>query len=560
MFKKAIEKHPVLTVLLFMAVTLTPMMAMRDYSPSNELRYLSIADEALSDGNIFAFTNQGEHYADKPPLYFWLIMLCKLLFGKHSMFVLSLFSFIPACVIIAIMDKWITAALPGCFNAEERAGAALLAATCGLFLGMSVFLRMDMLMCMWIVLALWTFWKMDNGIGNIKVQHWLLPLYIFLALFTKGPVGLLAPPLAISVYLICDRRPKDIFKYLGIKTWGLIAGLCLVWFIGVWFDGGKEYLNNLLFHQTVGRAVNSFHHKAPLWQYCILIWEVMAPWCLLTVPCAVLALCGKAEKKPLKVEKFFALTVITIFLMLSCFSSKLAIYLAPVFPFLAYCFPVVVKRRCWNGWFGAALAIPALLFIIIGAAALIVSLVCIIFKSVPELINYPFLRSPMILLAGLIGIAGGAIALHSLAKYKGQWEKPVKAMAMSLLLFIFAVSFEMPRINDFVGYGNLCKLIPEGNDVYTLSVHRPENMDVYLGRDIYDFGKDAESFLMIAPKKGSLVVSISFLSKNPEVMEYLEGLDFEFCGNYAIYNLDLEETSKSKIKINKVTKKSRKDS
>ena len=74
MFKKAIEKHPVLTVLLFMAVTLTPMMAMRDYSPSNELRYLSIADEALSDGNIFAFTNQGEHYADKPPLYFWLIM------------------------------------------------------------------------------------------------------------------------------------------------------------------------------------------------------------------------------------------------------------------------------------------------------------------------------------------------------------------------------------------------------------------------------------------------------------------------------------------------------
>ena len=184
MYKKAIEKHPVLTVLLFMAATLAPMMALRDFSPSNELRYLSIADEALSDGNIFAFTNQGEHYADKPPLYFWLIMLCKLIFGKHSMFVLSLFSFIPACVIIAIMDKWVTSALPGHFNAEERAGAALLASTCGLFLGMSVFLRMDMLMCMWIVLALWTFWKMDNGIGNIKVQQWLLPLYIFLSLFT----------------------------------------------------------------------------------------------------------------------------------------------------------------------------------------------------------------------------------------------------------------------------------------------------------------------------------------------------------------------------------------
>ncbi|MDE5707727.1 MAG: dolichyl-phosphate-mannose--protein mannosyltransferase, partial [Alistipes sp.] len=54
-----------LPLLLF--ALLLPAMALRDFTPSNELRYLSIADEALADGNFFAFTNQGAPYADKPP-------------------------------------------------------------------------------------------------------------------------------------------------------------------------------------------------------------------------------------------------------------------------------------------------------------------------------------------------------------------------------------------------------------------------------------------------------------------------------------------------------------
>ncbi|MBO4279051.1 MAG: glycosyltransferase family 39 protein, partial [Spirochaetales bacterium] len=197
MLKRLTDRHPILTVMLLMLLALSPMMALRDYSPSNELRYLSIADEALADGHVFAFTNQGQDYADKPPLYFWLVMLGKMLFGKHVMYFLSLLSFIPACIIIAVMDKWLRSAFPEGFTARRRAGAALMLATTGLFLGMAVFLRMDMLMCMWIVLALWTFWKWDNGIGNESSHRLFLPVCTFLALFTKGPVGVLVPPLAI---------------------------------------------------------------------------------------------------------------------------------------------------------------------------------------------------------------------------------------------------------------------------------------------------------------------------------------------------------------------------
>ena len=83
-------------VYLIVLAALLPVLLLRDYTPSNELRYLSIVDEALREGSFFAFTNQGIPYADKPPLYFWAIMLGRWLFGGHCMAFLSLFSLIPA--------------------------------------------------------------------------------------------------------------------------------------------------------------------------------------------------------------------------------------------------------------------------------------------------------------------------------------------------------------------------------------------------------------------------------------------------------------------------------
>ncbi len=88
-------------------IALLPAMILRDLTLMNELRYLSIVDEALRNGNIFTFTNQGVIYTDKPPLYFWLMMIGKVLLGGHRRWFLSLLSFIPALVTLITMTKWI---------------------------------------------------------------------------------------------------------------------------------------------------------------------------------------------------------------------------------------------------------------------------------------------------------------------------------------------------------------------------------------------------------------------------------------------------------------------
>lgn len=206
---------------------LLPVLIFRDFTPSNELRYLSIADEALSNNTFFAFTNHGLPYADKPPLYLWAIMLCRWITGGHRMWLLSLFSILPAFGIVHIMDRWTAQEI----DEKNRSLARLMLLTCGLFVGVAVTLRMDMLMCFFIVLALRSFWRMFKNEGNYRREARLFPIYLFLATFTKGPLGLFIPFCSTIVFLAVSKHIREFFRYWGWRTWG-----CLYFYVlsGSW--------------------------------------------------------------------------------------------------------------------------------------------------------------------------------------------------------------------------------------------------------------------------------------------------------------------------------------
>ncbi len=493
-----------MTVFAFTIVCLFPVMLMRDFTTSNELRYLSIADEAIANGHIFAFFNHGIPYADKPPLYLWTVMLCKLLFGRHSCLVLSMFSLIPAFIIVRTMDRWVMKGRP----AMDRMALAGMTLTCVMFLGTMIVLRMDMLMTMFIVLALETFYRMYSGEGVRKSDPWMLPVWIFLALFTKGPVGLLMPPLSIAVFLTVKHDWKGFGKYLGFKTWGTIAALAAVWLSCVWTEGGKEYIDNLLIHQTVGRAVNAFTHAKPFWFYLVAILWSLAPYSLLLVGSFAASLLP-ADKRSVSnaastsdqensgrgrsdLEVLFLCTIISTIVMLSSFSSKLPIYLVPVFPFCVYLFPIVQNRLGERGWMRWSVGIFSILFSVIGFAALAILSGIVRIPALDEVFNeYPFVRE---------GPAVNGIILMTLANVLGTiflirrkaWNIPVLLLGAGLFLAVFSASALTKEINPLIGYKAICDEVPEGMEVATVYLHRPENMDVYLGREITDYAKDSD--------------------------------------------------------------------
>lgn len=513
-----LTKHPLLAVFLFTIICLIPEMLMRDFTPSNELRYLSIADEALAGGNFFAFFNHGAAYADKPPLYLWIVMLCKTLTGGHSVFALTIFSILPAFVIVWLMDRWVMSKA----SVSDRMAMAMMLLTCVMFLGTTVVIRMDMLMCMFIALALFTFWRMyelridgepEGGDAVVyKKCSWLLPVWIFMALFTKGPVGLLVPPVSIAVFLIVKRKWRDIGKYLGLKTWGVIAALCAIWFICVFFDGGMEYLDNLLFKQTMGRAVKAFTHSRPFWFYAVAILWCIAPYTFILVGSLVESVwpSGKnkaeipAESVRSDLEIFFLCIIGSTFVMLSSFSSKLPVYLVPMFPFVVYLFPLVSSRKGTRRWLVLAIAIPAA---IMSLAALVSMLVLAgivnVNALVPELYEYNFAFSGATKIAAALLFIGNLLALWFLFRRR-QWNLPVFMMGASLLLMIYAASGVLVKANPYMGYREVCQDVPEGTEVVTLFVHRPENMDVYLGRQIIDYEKNVDAFLRDASDSTAL--------------------------------------------------------
>ena len=539
-----ITRHPIAALFAFTFICLLPAMLTRDFTPSNELRYLSIAEEAIADGHVFAFYNHGIPYADKPPLYFWIVMLSRMLLGHHSILALSLFSILPAFGVVAIMDRLVMKGQ----SSMNRIAVGIMTLTCAMFLGTAIVLRMDMLMCLFITLAIATFYRMYSGQGERRSDSVMLPVWIFMALFTKGPVGLLMPPLTIAVFLAVKRDWKGFRKYLGLKTWGIIAGLAALWLTCVWFEGGAEYFDNLLFKQTMGRAVNAFTHAKPFWFYIVSLWWCLAPYCLLLIGslmASLLPVRSKEGQEPARkrsdLEVLFLCAIISTIAMLSCFSSKLPIYLVPAFPFIVYLLPILLDRTGERRWMPWAIGIFTVLFIIVGTGALLILLGAVNIPAVNELLNeYSFAREIPVINGIILLTAANCIGLWFLIKRKC-WNIPSFLLGAGLLLAVFSASAVMREVNPYLGYGSICSKVPEGTEVATVFLHRPENIDAYIGRQITDYGKEPERLLeevRTAEKPLTIITRTSRVESEPELRNLFRSGTVIYSGPYCLMTID----------------------
>ncbi|MBQ7856779.1 MAG: glycosyltransferase family 39 protein [Alistipes sp.] len=511
------RKLSLLAIAIFVA--LLPIMVLRDYTPSNELRYLSIADEAIEQGNIFAFTNQGAAYADKPPVYFWYVMLGKVLFGEHLMWFLSLLSIVPALVILWVMSRWTAPWL----DERTRISGALMTMCSGLFLGLAVVLRMDMLMCMFITLALYAFWQEYSSEGNSSKPLWLFPLYTFLALFTKGPVGVLVPILSALLFCAIKRRWQTMGRIFGWRFWLVLLSGCGVWFGAVYIDGGADYLNNLLFHQTIDRAVDAFHHKEPWYYYLISVWYSVAPFSLLAVGVVLL---HWACRKPMSdIEQLFSVIIASTFVMLSVFSSKLAVYLAPTFPFIIFLALLFMQGERVKRWHRIAVTLPAAIFALAPVAALVA----------PHVAELP-IRLSVTLWAAIILLGAGGLGTILLVWRRESLHAATDALSATLLAAAFVGGMALPQLNPEMGYGALCREAMrmaeshEAEEFFTWNIRRPENMDVYLGRDIVQV---STAEILSGRCNGSVVMlSKRHLASETELREALDSLPATDTGGY----------------------------
>ena len=460
------------SLFLLLLIAVLPCCLLRDFTPDNELRYLSIADEALRNGHIFAFYNHGEPYADKPPLFLWGVMLCRWIAGGHSMALLSLLTLLPAWGVLLVVDKWLAEAR---LSSEKRQTAMLLVASCGFFPVMALCIRPDMLMCLFIVLALRYAWRFI-GEREKECKHlWLFGLCVFMGVFSKGVVGLLMPLATTLAFLAVTRRMRLFSRLWGWRTWLVLLAGCGLWFGLVYREGGAAYIDNLLVHQTVDRAVNAFTHKRPFYYYFVAATYVLAPWTLLLVWRAGSALSGRQRLSDL--QKYWLTAILSTIVLLSASSSKLAVYLLPVVPFCA-ALPMLDADK-WRRTRGSqcCIGLPATLLGL--AFPAVVAYVCLSGEAAAAWWGF---------LTGALGLSLCAVAaLVGLIRHRDALPA-VRTLTAGLFVFIFLGGWSLPALNGETGYGALSRDVQRiANEtgierVGSFRMRRVENIDVYLGQ------------------------------------------------------------------------------
>lgn len=504
---------PLLAVLMLVFIAILPIIIFRDFTPSNELRYLSIADESLASGRWWAFTNHGIPYADKPPLYLWCVILGKWLLGSHQMWFLSLFSIFPAFAIGCVMYRWTREHLAPDFQSS----ALMMLFTCGLFAGMMFTLRMDMLMTMFIVLAFYQFRKLELADTKPSLgQRLLFALWIFMAVFSKGPMGILIPLISTTVWLLLTRRMRLWTRAWGWPTWILLIILCAGWFSAVYAEGGTDYLDNLLVHQTVGRAVNSFHHKRPFWYYLVSLTYTTQPWTFLIFGTVVYGI-RKFKRTADSIENFFLIIILSTLALLSIISSKLQVYMLPAYPFFVYLAVMICQRHKGSKLVASGIAIPAIILVLIALAEPLASETEWIKNFNIDLDAIPSIRFGCYAL-----FSGGFMTLWYLYKMKRTaWA--IDTLSLTVLALVFIAGFAIRDFNADMGYGKLSEEAlklksahPEAR-IIAYKLDRPENIDVYLKETPFQISESADSIANTA----IIMTETRYRDEIPDIKESL---------------------------------------
>ena len=346
------------------------------------------------------------------------------------------------------------------------------------------------------------------------------------------PACVMIPVAGILVFLLVKGRLRTVGRYLGWRFWLVLLVLCGAWFGCVYAEGGRAYLDNLLFNQTVNRAVDSFSHKKGFFFYFETFGIAFAPWCLLYVVMLVAGLWKRWVRTD--VERFFLTVFCTSLVMLSCISAKLEIYLLPAYPFLAYFSVMMLQRledgRRWSRWYSVPVLLPALVLVLSLPA------VWVLARRVDSL---AMLDAVPVYAGAAVMLLAGVYALFVLYRQKSL-AKAVCTVATGLLCGVFVVSFFVPGINSEIGYGNLAGKGAELAEkygigrYYSYDVKRASGMEVYLGKDVEETTWEELQSALSGGERAIVFVRNRSLRNQEPLRELLDGKEQHAVGRYTV--------------------------
>ena len=261
-------------------------LGLRDPWPADEPRFALVARDMLQSGDWLIPRVGGDLYADKPPVFFWLLSLSYLLVGSWR------WSFLLPSLLAGMLTLWLVFDL-GRRLWDQRTGlwAAVAVLVSVQFAYQFKRAQIDPVL---VAMTTASFYLIARHV--LLGPDWrLLTGGFFLAglgVITKG-VGFL--PLLSLLPLWLYRRWQ--FTPMGAQRTGDAWRWCLallaffaaiaLWLVPVLYLGltsdnpeHRQYLDNILFKQTAQRYANPWHHHEPFWYFAEIIALFWMPFSL----------------------------------------------------------------------------------------------------------------------------------------------------------------------------------------------------------------------------------------------------------------------------------------
>jgi 4-amino-4-deoxy-L-arabinose transferase-like glycosyltransferase len=332
------SRDTLLDVFMLVALALMLMgagLGLRDPWPADEPRFALVAQDMLRSGDWLIPRVGGDLYADKPPFFFWLLASSMVLTGSMRVgFLLpSLLAGIGATLLVYDLLR----------RARGRevalAGAFVLLLTFQ-FTWQMRHAQIDGVLCFLTTLSLY---GLLRHVLLGPAPGWFIAGWAVagLGVITKG-VGFL-PLLVLVPFAILARRgwPAAV-RGVGALSLAGIAALLVA--IAVWFvpmmlvtsAGGDllVYRHEILFHQTVTRYAEAWHHHAPFWYYVTNVIPVMWLPLIALVPWLWPRWRAALRERDTWVAVLLAWVVIVV-VFFSVSSGKRGLYVLPAVPALA---------------------------------------------------------------------------------------------------------------------------------------------------------------------------------------------------------------------------------
>ena len=261
-----------------------------DVMDTDAAQYAAISLEMLTRNDFLTFTDHGKDYLDKPPLIFWLSGLSMKVFGANN-FAYRFPAF--AATILAFISTYRFAIL--FYSKQTGFLAVLILATVQATFLINHDVRTDTnLMAFYI----FTLWQLAAYLKTAEWKNLVLGFAgIGLAMLSKGPIGLIAPALAIFSHLVFKKQWKAVFNPAWILGILVTAVVLIPMSYGLYqqFDlqpdkliNGQKGISGLRFFfwtQSFGRITGEStwnNNAGPLFLTHSTMWA-FAPWSLFLI-------------------------------------------------------------------------------------------------------------------------------------------------------------------------------------------------------------------------------------------------------------------------------------